>query len=370
MADELAFIDKLDPQQREIAFKVITKAKEYGIDPRFAVTLAYVESNLRMDAVSPKGAIGVMQVMPPTGKMLGVDPKELKDLDTNIETGMRYLKQGVDRYASPKLAAIGYNAGHDHPFLLGESEKPPEESLNYVNKINELGGFTPTPAKEEAGAPKPPSDIVPASVDHMRSLQAAQLGGGIGAGLGLTSAIGSAILGPSPSSAPAPTGMTGVEKWTASQGYSQRGAPTMAQAHQAEQGIRKGATIRNPATGEARSPTFRFNKPPVIETPPLQGALNMGKAVLNSAPVKGGLAGAGVAGLGQETVSRFNAGDPTGAAIAGVGAAGSALSLVPHPLTSRIGAGLSMASPAALMVLDKMREKSTEDRPMLGMPQP
>ena len=127
MAEELAFIDKLDPQQREVAFKVITKAKEYGIDPRLAVTLAYVESDLRNSAVSPKGAIGVMQVMPKTGKMLGIDDKGLRDLDTNIDTGMRYLKQGLERYGSPQIATIGYNAGYDHPFLLGEAEKPPEE---------------------------------------------------------------------------------------------------------------------------------------------------------------------------------------------------------------------------------------------------
>ena len=365
MADELAFIDKLDPQQREVAFKVISKAKEYGVDPRLAVTLAFVESGLKMSAIGSSGEIGVMQVMPTTGQMLGVDKKGLNDLDTNIDTGMRYLKQGLDRYGNPKLATIGYNAGLDHPFLLGESDKLPEETLGYVNKINELGGFTSTPAKEEETV-KAPEKITPASVDHMRSLQAAELGAGIGGGLGGTYALGSAILGPSPDA----KGMSPVEKWTASMGYNQRGADTMALAHQAEQGIRKGATMRNPLTGEVRTPTFRVNKPPVIEVSPLQKAINIGGALLNAPPVRGALAGAGIAGFGQEAKSRLGAGDPVGAGIAGVGAAGSALSLVPHPMTRAVGTGLSMASPAALFVLDKMREKSAEERPMLGMPQP
>lgn len=365
MAEELAFIDKLDPQQREVAFKVISKAKEYGVDPRFAVTLAYVESGLRMDADSPKGAIGVMQVMPPTGQLFGVDKKGLRDLDTNIDTGMRYLKQGLDRYGSPKLATIGYNAGLDHPFLLGESEKIPEETLDYVNKINELGGFTSTPAKEEETV-KAPEKITPASVDHMRSLQAGELGAGIGGGLGATYSLGSAILG----GVPDRYGMTPVEKWTNAMGYSQRGADTMAQAHQAEQGIRKGATVRNPLTGEVRTPTFRVNKPPVIEVSPLQKATNIGGALLNAPPVKGALAGAGIAGFGQEAKSRLGANDPVGAGISGVGALGSAMSLVPHPMVRGVGTGLSMASPVALFVLDKMREKSAEERPMLGMPQP
>ena len=360
MAEELAFIDKLDPQQREVAFKVITKAKEYGIDPRLAVTLAYVESDLRNSAVSPKGAIGVMQVMPKTGKMLGIDDKGLRDLDTNIDTGMRYLKQGLERYGSPQIATIGYNAGYDHPFLLGEAEKPPEESLQYVNKINQLGGFTTTPVETEEAKP----EIKPASVDHMRSLQAAELGGGIGLGAGTATSIGSAILGSAPDS------RTPVEKWTSAMGYSQRGADTFAKAHEAEQGIRKGATIRNPLTREVRSPTFRVQKPPVIEVSPLQRAGNIGSALLNAPPVKGALAGAGIAGFGQEAKSRLGAGDVTGAGISGVGALGSAMSLVPHPAVRGIGTGLTVASPAALFVLDKMRERSAEERPPLGIPQP
>ena len=101
----------------------------------------------------------------------------------------------------------------------------------------------------------------------------------------------------------------------------------------------------------------------MIETSPLQKATNIGGALLNSPPVRGALAGAGVAGLGQEAVSRSRAGDPVGAGIAGVGAVGSALSLVPHPMTRGIGTSLSMASPAALMVLDKMRRESQTPQP-------
>ena len=133
---------------------------------------------------------------------------------------------------------------------------------------------------------------------------------------------------------------------------------------------RKGATIRNPLTGEVRSPTFRVQKPPVIEVSPLQRAGNIGSALLNAPPVKGALAGAGIAGFGQEAKSRLGAGDVTGAGISGVGALGSAMSLVPHLAVRGIGTGLTVASPAALFVLDKMRERSAEERPPLGIPQP
>jgi soluble lytic murein transglycosylase-like protein len=410
MAEELAFIDKLDPQQREIAFKVITKAKEYGVDPRLAVTLAYVESDLRMSAISPKGAIGVMQVMPNTAKMLGIDSKEIRDLDTNLDTGMRYLKQGLDRYGSPKLATIGYNAGHDHPFLLGEADKPPEESLNYVNRINDLGGFIPTPAKEEE-TPKPPADITPASVDHMQSLRAAELGGGVGLGLGTAYSVGSRMLG-SPSAPPQGGGqasalkggqfvptpeqaarmgqgttvddLTGRARQTA---YNEQTAAQAARRKAAESTLaqlqRKGLVtgdVLSKAQGMTSTPSGVLLPQSVVyereaqqqaaralaekqAASPLNKAMRIGQMAMNAPPVRGVLAGAGVAGFGQEGMSRLDAKDPVGAGIAGVGAAGSALSLVPHPMTRGIGTGLSMASPAALMVLDKMRRESQTPQP-------
>jgi hypothetical protein len=155
---------------------------------------------------------------------------------------MRYLKQGLDRYGSPKLATIGYNAGHDHPFLLGEADKPPEESLNYVNRINDLGGFIPTPAKEEE-APKPPSDITPASEDDMRSLQAAGLGGGVGLGLGTAYSVGSRMLG-SPSASPQGGGQASALK-------GGQFVPTPEQAARMGQG-----TTVDDLTGRARQTAY------------------------------------------------------------------------------------------------------------------
>ena len=69
----------------------------------------------------------------------------------------------------------------------------------------------------------------------------------------------------------------------------------------------------------------------------------------------GALSGLGAAELGMEAARRKPT-DPVGAAIAGVGALGSAASLIPHPATRVVGGGLAMASPAALYVLDKMRQ--------------
>ena len=80
MADPLSFGSSLDPQQQEIAKKIIQRAMDMGIDPRLAVSIAYQESRLRADVgKSPKGAIGIMQVMPKTGKEYGFSKEDLMD---------------------------------------------------------------------------------------------------------------------------------------------------------------------------------------------------------------------------------------------------------------------------------------------------
>ena len=61
-----------------------------------------------MDAVSTKGARGIMQLMPTTAAALGVDPSDLAD---NIRGGALYLRQQLDRFQSVPLALAAYNAG-------------------------------------------------------------------------------------------------------------------------------------------------------------------------------------------------------------------------------------------------------------------
>lgn len=364
MAD-LKFLDKLSPEQLAVADKIITKAQEVGVDPRLALTLAYVESGLKMGKTGDAGEIGIMQIKPNTGKMLGADIKALRDEDTNIDIGLQYLKQGIERYNDPQLGVLAYNAGHDAPFLLGKADTPPQTTLDYLNKINALGGFTPTAMPEAApsegvpdNAPKPP----PASEEDFRKYQAAGTGAALGATTGAITDVARAF-----SSTPeAVKKGTPVQNWTGAMGYGDRGAQTYAQSHEFEQGTRKGASIRNPSTGQTVRPEFRFPKPPVIEPTlsPLQTAAQKVQqvgAVMNKYPIATNtLAGAGAGFSGQEALQRYRGGDMAGAAISGAGALGSLASMIPHPATKAIGTGISMASPAALLVLDKMREQSTK----------
>ena len=76
----------------------------------FVTLCAQVESGLRSDAVSPKGAVGVMQLMPATARELGVvDPMRAEQ---NVDGGVRYLKGLLRRYDGKlELALAAYNAG-------------------------------------------------------------------------------------------------------------------------------------------------------------------------------------------------------------------------------------------------------------------
>lgn len=83
-------------------------AATFGIPQDLFKRLIQRESNWNQNAVSPKGAIGLAQLMPETAALLGVDPKDAR---SNLEGGALYLKKQYVRFRSWKLAVAAYNAG-------------------------------------------------------------------------------------------------------------------------------------------------------------------------------------------------------------------------------------------------------------------
>lgn len=118
-------------EKRKIEELIREKAKIIGVDPDLAVKVAYIESRLNQSAVSSKGAIGVMQIMPQTARELGINPY---DLEQNIEGGLRYLKMMLERFNSIELALSAYNAGPGNVEKYG-GIPPFKETLNYVARI-------------------------------------------------------------------------------------------------------------------------------------------------------------------------------------------------------------------------------------------
>ncbi|MBU0973244.1 MAG: lytic transglycosylase domain-containing protein [Proteobacteria bacterium] len=107
-------------------------AKAYGVDSGLIRDVIQAESSFNPDAVSSKGAMGLMQLMPDTAKELGVtDP--MNPLE-NVMGGTRYLKKLLDRYdQNVPLALAAYNWGMGN--LDAHRRRMPAETKNYVAKI-------------------------------------------------------------------------------------------------------------------------------------------------------------------------------------------------------------------------------------------
>ena len=119
---------------------IAAAAQAHGVDPILVKALIQVESGYRPTARSPRGAVGLMQIMPATAREYNVrnpfDPK------ANIEAGVKHLKSLLDRFGRERteLALAAYNAGP------GAVEKfngvpPYRETRDYVSRILSLAGL-------------------------------------------------------------------------------------------------------------------------------------------------------------------------------------------------------------------------------------
>lgn len=113
---------------RELIQKI---ARAFEMSPRIIEAVALVESGGSQAARSPKGAIGVMQLMPGTAQGLGVNPYNLEE---NIRGGAMYLKTQIDRFGSLPLALAAYNAGPGAVEKYG-GIPPYKETQNYVARV-------------------------------------------------------------------------------------------------------------------------------------------------------------------------------------------------------------------------------------------
>jgi soluble lytic murein transglycosylase-like protein len=113
-------------------------AHRFRHDGRLIKAIIHVESHFNAAAVSPKGAIGLMQVMPATGKRLGIEDPGLQlfDAETNVNAGAKYLRLLMDLFAGePHLAIAAYNAGEAAVLRYGRRIPPFRETQDYVQRV-------------------------------------------------------------------------------------------------------------------------------------------------------------------------------------------------------------------------------------------
>jgi soluble lytic murein transglycosylase-like protein len=116
----------------EVAELVANAARKYGLPPAFVRAVVATESGYRADAVSPKGAIGLMQLMPGTARQLGADPKIPEQ---NVDAGTRYLRDLLLKYDNHAYHALAaYNAG---PGAVDKYHGVPPyaETRNYILSV-------------------------------------------------------------------------------------------------------------------------------------------------------------------------------------------------------------------------------------------
>ena len=108
------------------------EAIRQGVDPNVIMRLIQAESGGKQGSISPKGAVGVMQLMPGTAKGLGVNPNNAAE---NIQGGIRYLKQLLGQYGGDMPTALAaYNAGPGNVKKYG-GIPPFSQTQKYISTV-------------------------------------------------------------------------------------------------------------------------------------------------------------------------------------------------------------------------------------------
>lgn len=124
---------KASPQPPTPAQLADAAADKYGLPRKLVRSVMRVESGLQPDAVSPKGAIGLMQLMPETARELGANPQ---DPVQNVDAGARYLRELLEKYNGALWHALAaYNAGTG-AVAKYHGIPPYNQTIDYVNKVD------------------------------------------------------------------------------------------------------------------------------------------------------------------------------------------------------------------------------------------
>jgi len=409
-------LPKLNEEQKVNAQMIADKAREYGIDPELALAVSWAENNFKSEGVSPKNAVGPMQVRLTNAKGLNLKPEDLYDPVINIDAGMRILKENLDAHkGNPRYALIGYNANPTlaKSYAQNNNTELPLETQNYLAKIGGMRDLTQTGfISQEAPAQEAPVQAVedlsylgelPPDIDKQepelsgieqlyqraRELASGPEGevdktlltgagalagtavGATQAGVGLTKKIADALDTVAQNRG---AGTTGVDANSPGQKYKKKTGYGRGSGYTVEDVVtnRERAKGQGKITGKMSKMwgvpergeslmDMLYRKQKTAEQLAKEAARNkmldkigfISKVPVIGPAIAGGSAGYDIADM----IDRYEKGDTSGAVIKGIGGLGSLAAMVPHPLTRAVGTGLGVLSIPAGMINDYIKEK-------------
>ena len=154
----IAFFE-VSPSYKLLKMHLREASKVHNIDYELLQALIATESGFDTEAVSVKGAVGLMQLMPDTARRYGLEgdhklplEKKLTDPKLNIKTGARYLRDLINMFPGQlDLALAAYNAGEGAVQRAGNKIPNYKETQNYVRTVLQLyGALKPPPALADA----------------------------------------------------------------------------------------------------------------------------------------------------------------------------------------------------------------------------
>lgn len=161
------------PGYKAAQHHVRAAAQAHHVEYPLLLALITAESGFDATAVSPKGAMGLMQLMPATARRYGVVPdhkanlqKKLFDPKTNINAGTRYLRDLIEMFPGrTDLALAAYNAGEGAVQRAGNKIPNYPETQNYVRTVTQIyAGLKPAPSPVQTASAASPTGKRPEKV--------------------------------------------------------------------------------------------------------------------------------------------------------------------------------------------------------------
>lgn len=414
---------KLTEDQKVTARMIADEARANNVDPELALAIGFRENRF-LNRVNPdSGAMGVMQVMPANAQPLGMKIEDLNDPRMNIIAGVRILKENLDRYkGDAKLSAIAYNSRPivaDRFAKNGDESLLPRETQNYWREVNNfrdlsINGYLPASADTQqaqqgevnlGGQPEPLDEPLKRSnLGEKYDLARYAISdpeGGVDKPLMTLGGAGVGVL-----TGAAETGNRMIDKinqtLNASREASQASqaasvgsdpnSPGQKYKRTTGYGRGKGYTVEDVVTNRERA---KGHGPVTSKLSARYGVPEAGESVLDMLLRKkkegeiiaeealkaakradvinktGALAripiiGPAIAGgsMGYDIadlIERYEKGDTSGAVIQGIGALGSGLAMIPHPLTRAAGTVMGAGAIPAVMLNDYLKSRGSKE---------